>query len=293
MNNTLKIMLDMVLGDVVSNPNKVHTDIATKYINQSYFTVCASKRIEALIDKVTLTPIDGECVLPSDCVPDSIESIEDSDGQQYFRDESRGRGNQYYARNYYFDGIAPVLVTSDTASIDEGSTTLTTEESTFLTSHVGEYVAIGGSGTMYKITAFGTDMSVTISDPYRGDSETSMHIEVRPKPTYVIKFISDKMEALEPTTIYLTYQKLPLPLYNDYDPILVPGTGEDIRTMALQSMLRRLGKSREARMMADEVRIERALAAKDSSKKRYPFRATGFFRRPELVQEFGGLNVNG
>lgn len=280
MSNTLGAMVNLLLDDVVSNPNNIHTQSAKRYINQAYRTICESKRIEALVAVDELAVVDGACVLPSDCTPNSIESIIDSNGIQYYRDESRGRGGASYAYNYYMDSMADSLAECDSGAVAENDTTLTTQEDFFLEEHEGEYVAMGNNATLYRIETYVNSKEVELADGYRGEDETTAHLVVRPDPTYIIKFISDKNAALEPESITLTYQKPPLPLYNDYDVLLTPGSGDDVRFIAMQSMLRKFGKSREARMMSDEVRIERSLAAKDGSKKRYPFRATGFFRRP-------------
>lgn len=280
MNTTFKMLVDLLLNDVVTNPNAVHTEAAKRYVNQSYMTVCASKKIEALsITEVLSVNVDGECVIPSDCAPDNIESLVDSDGIQYFRDESRGRGNANYAKNYYFDGMMPALATSDTGGIASGDVTLTVGEDIFTADMVGQSISIGSGAGIYRIATFSDAKTVTIDDTFRGDTVSNGHVSVRPEPTYIIKFVDDRGIQLSPTSVTLRYQRIPLPLYNDYDVLLIPGTCEDVRTMALQSMLRRLGKGREARMMSDEVRIERALAAKDNSQKRYPFRPRGMFRR--------------
>jgi hypothetical protein len=196
-----------------------------------------------------------------------------------------------YGYNYFISGMAARLASSDTGSIDENGVTLTTQEATFIAAHAGEYVTIGTTGGIYKISAFTSATEVTISEGYRGEAQTSAHIDIRPNGTMKMKFIDINGYAWYPDSVTITYQKPPLPLYNDYDLLVCPGSGEDIRAMCLQSMMRRLGKGREARMMSDEVRVERSLAAKDGSNKRNPYRATRFFTRGNNIPLLSTDNI--
>jgi hypothetical protein len=175
-------------------------------------------------------------VLPSDLT--RILYVEDDTDYLYFK---RGIPQRYNSRtlyNYFMNlhQTTPLLTVED-AVTTANSTTVTSATGGFVeATHVGEYVRVGSNLGRYKIASVTDTNTLELDDGFRGDAETAAHLEIRPRGTQKIMFTNDEGGARTSSTLKMWYLQKPLPLYNDYDEVMLPGTAEALFIRTLQLM---------------------------------------------------------
>lgn len=175
-------------------------------------------------------------VLPSDLV--RILYVEDDTDYLYFK---RGRPQRYDSRtlyNYFLNlhQTTPLLTVED-AVTTANSTSVTSATGGFVTAtHVGEYVRLGSNLGRYKIASVTDTNTLVLTEAFRGDSDTAVHLEIRPRGTQKIMFTDEEGGERTSSSLKMWYLQKPLPLYNDYDEILLPGTAEALFIRTLQLM---------------------------------------------------------
>lgn len=121
---------------------------------------------------------------------------------------------------------ADALVTGSDGVMTANSTTFTSAAPSVnfdTLTLAGEYIRIGTNGGRYEIASVTDANTLELTEGFRGASGTAQDYRVRVEGTKQISFVDYDGSAISDTTSTLYYQMVPLPLYNDYDQILLPG----------------------------------------------------------------------
>jgi hypothetical protein len=188
-----------------------------------------------------------------------------------------------YRHNWYYDRpVDTALAHGEGVNVDENGVDVTTVGDLFTTTDcAGEFIRIGSNSGLYEIASWTSTSAITLVDDFRGDdvTGTDAYFEIRPVgQTKRMNFCDQAKAAIEPTYIKIIYYKEPLPIWNDYDIMLLPGNAEAVRMKALQNLLRRTGKIRESRMMGEEVRLVMNSTNRQAQAGIFPFRPKGSFK---------------
>jgi len=134
---------------------------------------------------------------------------------------------------------ADALVTGSdgAATLNDKTFTSASPSTNFVASMIGEYIRIGTNEGRYKIASINSTTSIELTDAFRGATVTAQDYRVRPAGTQQIAFTDYLGDSITDTTSTLYYQKVPLPLYNDYDQIELPGTCQAVVIMTHQMLL--------------------------------------------------------
>ena len=277
MATTLGEMKRLLLQEMMLNPNDVHTEMARLSISDAYISVCSGRKWDFLKRDKTYTPTTYPIVLPADLTV--IESVEDDIGNRYVQDESQGRSKQLYNYNWFFDScVVTPLDSGDSIVVENGATSATSTNEFTETVIAGEFIRIGDSNGLYEIASRTDDSGIELVLPFRGNAKGDRFV-IRPEGVKTLNFCDCNTNALEPVGVTIVYYTEPLPLYNDYDPILTPGNSEAIRLKALQIALKRVGKIRDARLLQDDVRVATGNMIRTTHRNVEPFKPKGFFKR--------------
>jgi hypothetical protein len=154
--------------------------------------------------------------------------------------------------NWFPNGAVstPLVTGSDGVTVINGTTFTSAAPSTDFDATddtlVGEYIQIGDNEGIYKIDSVTDANTLVLEDGFRGAdlsdpsspaALTAQYYEVRPRGTLQIEFTDEYGDALTSTTRKAWYQRRPLPLYNDYDQLLLPGNCEAVRIQAFKMLL--------------------------------------------------------
>jgi len=205
-----------------------------RIINQVYREVGVMHYWQGLLKSVALT----STILPGDMERPYFVRPSDTD-YLYFPISVNDQytNERLYAWFSNMTVATPLLAVTD-GVVTANGTSVTSTTGSFTASHIGEYVRIGESGGIYKIYAVPAADTLTLAQAYRGGaSSTAQYLEIRPQGTLILGRSDDMGDAITDTGDTLFYLSRPIPLYNDYDVIPLPGTCEAIRIMALQRML--------------------------------------------------------
>lgn len=174
-------------------------------------------------------------VLPSDL--QTIMYVEDNTDYLYFRRGLPQRYGNVTLYNYFMNltQATPVIEVND-AVVVAGDKTVTSATATFTATHVGEYIRIGENTGRYKIDSLTSATEIELVEAFRGDSATAQHLEVRPRGTQKLAFTDEEGAELTSSTIKMWYLRKPLPLYNRYDEIMLPGNCEALVISVLQDL---------------------------------------------------------
>jgi len=204
------------------------------HIVQVVYGISAKRNWNILLKKVT----QDSAVLPGDL--SEIYYVQDDTDYIYFKSGIPARyttATRLY--NYYVNltQAIPLLTVSD-LSTTINSTTVTSATGGFTTAdHVGEFIRIGATQGVYEIASRTDTNTLELVDGFRGAdltdrrnpaNLTGQYAEIRPVGTKKILFHDEDGEEIDPSAHLLWYSKIPLPLYNDYDMILLPGNCEAV-----------------------------------------------------------------
>jgi hypothetical protein len=177
------------------------------------------------------------------------------------------QGDRYFdqtSNNFSFiDPIETPLATAADAVVTANSTSVTSAAASF-SAEAGEYIRFGDNIGMYKIASVDDANTLTLTEAFRGDSATAVFYEVRPKGTRQIQFFDAAGTALTVATYTLHYSRQPLPLYNDYDSVLLPGQAEYLKYRVHKTMLREYKYDNDALgLLRDEQEVFDLMASLD------------------------------
>jgi len=212
----------------------------TEFGNAAYRQTCADHIWQTLLTELSIS---GTSVtLPAD-MERPVLYIQDDTDYLFTPISITDRYWNSKQYNWYPDGtITTALFTGSDMVVAAGSTSVTSAapSAAFDSTCVGEYIQIGTNEGIYKITAAPSGTELTLQDKYRGASDTAQVYEVRPVGTPKISFSDyDGAAVTVSSSGKLWYQRRPLPLYNDYDQLLLPGNCEAVRIMTFQMLLQR------------------------------------------------------
>lgn len=235
MNIAIGKIIDKIQGMIDDHSTETRADILD-HCNIAYFELGAEHIFPELTKIITGTI--SSKILPADFL--RFIYAEDGESKTYFKS---GRCIKYDDARYYkyFKDITtentPLVTGSDGVIAANGTAFTSVAPSTpFTAAMVGEYIRIGTNLGIYKISAFVSTTAITLSDGYRGAAETAAHYEVRPIGTPKLGVLDEDAADITSSTLQMWYLAQPLPLYNDYDPILLPGTCEALRIKVCQLM---------------------------------------------------------
>lgn len=230
------------IQDMIDDKSDETKIIIRNYINLAYQGIASMRNWSTLRKYISAFPANR--ILPSDC--EQLYYVEDDTDYLYFHGGIPLRYGRSRLYNYFSDiGVtSPLLIGSDLATTIN-STTVTSATGGFTADMVGEYIRIGNQFGFYKIAAYTSTNSVTLengfrgadlTDPYTPTNLTAQYFEVRPTGTKKLMFTDDDGGVITSSTIKIWYTAVPLPVYNDYDMILLPGNCEAVRVKVCQMM---------------------------------------------------------
>jgi len=155
--------------------------------------------------------------------------------------------------------VADPLLTISDAAITANDTALTSVTGGFTSAMVGEFVRIGSNLGVYEIDAYVSGNEVTLAKGFRGDTETAAYCEVRPQGTEQLALTDEQGTATSVDNSSLIYQRFPLPIYNDYDMIELPGSCLAVTTMVHQRLM--LGEKYDNDALKQEPSFIKQIAA--------------------------------
>ena len=226
--------LRALVQDAVDDDSDDTALVIDRSINQAYREVAAMHFWQAFKRYWLIT----SSVLPGDV--ERLIYIEPSNTDYlYFpmSEKDRYTNGMLYSWFMNMTVVTPILTGTDMV-VTAGSSTVSSAVGGFVEeTHVGEWIRIGVDGGIYQIVTAPDANTITINHAYRGDSDTGQFFEIRPEGTLQIARSDEQGDLITDAADKLWYLCRPIPLYNDYDSIPLPGTCEAIRIMALQRHL--------------------------------------------------------
>lgn len=224
-----------ILADIQQLIDDDSTETASdirRHINNAYLRIASMRNWTTLTKQVTGVT----SILPGDLV--RIIYVEDDVDYLYFPIEFPQRYFSEKLYNYFRNmSVETPLLTATDGVVTLNSTTVTSATGGFTAAMVDEYIRIGVDGGIYKISARTDTNTITIDSKFRGATATSQYLEVRPTGTLKISYTDENGDAITSSTIKIWYLARPLPVYNTYDMILLPGDCEAVRILAMRLML--------------------------------------------------------
>jgi len=210
-----------------------------RFANAHYRQIASTQFFRPLVSEFTM----ATSVLPGDMERPFYIQWEDSDYlifpiSQQDRYQSRKLYNWFtkmQTLNTQLSGGSDGVVTANSTAFTSASpdTDFDATSSTL----VGEYLKAADNGGYYKIASVTDANTLVLTEKFRGASATGVQFRIRPEGTKEIVFSDYQGESVSSTTSVLYYQRVPLPLYNDYDMILLPGDCQAVVIATHQSML--------------------------------------------------------
>lgn len=206
-----------------------------------FYRAIASEHVwQTLLKEVTF----NSTVLPAD-IERPILYYQDDTDYLYVPISFTQRYLSSHLYNFFPNGVV-------TSNLVNGADGVTVENSTAFSSAApstdfndsdlslaGEYVQIGENEGMYEIDSVTDANNIVLKEKYRGAAGAALTYEIRPIGTQQIAYTDQGGDALTPSSsALLWYQRRPLPLYNDYDQMMLPGNGEALVYAIHQYFLR-------------------------------------------------------
>jgi len=234
-------LLDRIQAMVDDWSAEVKVDLL-RHLNAAYAWLAEKRPWSTLVSQVTVsgTVLPGDMVMP-------VYAEDDTD-QLYFR---IGIPQRYFSQrlyNYFLNlGTTTPLYTGTDMATTINDATITSAGSAFTAANTeGEYIRIGQHPGIYKIATRTSGTALELDKVFHGadwtDPDipanlTSQYFEVRPIGTKQIAYTDQSGDSITPSAFKLWYLRRPIPLYNDYDNIELPGTCEAVRIRVIQLMM--------------------------------------------------------
>jgi hypothetical protein len=263
-------VIDNVLRAMVRSKDAEDRAYAWRILNQEYFSICSRHSWAMLRDKTKLSfsamTVDTSepsgfsgLWLPSNLL--GIDSVRDySNDTEYIPVDAAevdpNDSGYRYARRV--SGLAELYKAGSGCSIDNGSKTLTCAAMAAASGDtaMGEFACIDGEPGLYKVTArVGNDY--TIAEAYNGNTATDGSISVRPRFTEKIWIYDPYAAAINDADVTIHYWKLPTPLYNNDDEVLLPA--QDVLELSVVSKMPEAKRNRPVRAADVETALQEAI----------------------------------
>lgn len=230
----------------MDNPRGTADEVYTKQVleklNEAYRDVCGAYNWTCLQQAATLT--DQSYILPADCR--TILHVQDEDKLPYNFMPGGSRPSNFEKNWYYDTPVAIALADGTTLVVNEYGTAASSTAEFPTTTCAGEFIRIGSNTGIYKIATWTSTSAITLSDRFRGQGQSSVMFQIRPKGTPILAFSDSTGAALTPTGIVVTYVRYPLPLFRDEDIIELPGYAPAVKVQALRKLLAMKGFNQAA-----------------------------------------------
>lgn len=233
-------IIERVQAAIGDKSNETKVDIRN-HLNAAYYSIANSRPWTNFTKQETVT----STLLPADMIYPIY--AQDDTSELYFR---IGFPQRYFSQklyNYFINlSVTTPLLTGTDLATTINSVTVTSATGGFTAAMVGEYIRIGTNKGIYKIATRSDTNTITLTEKFRGadwtDPDTpanltAQYFEVRPVGTKNIALTDENGAAITTSTFLLWYLAQPLPLYNDYDMILLPGDCEALYVKVCRLML--------------------------------------------------------
>lgn len=228
-----KVQIQALIGD---EDSRTATEILL-FSNIAYRDIASSHLWQPLMVEAAFSSL----ILPGDLERIAYVEPDDTDYSAFLID----RTDQYFSSRLYnwwrnLTTTTPLVTGSDGVVVANSTKFTSASPSTaFTADHVGEYIRIGSNLGIYRIDAFVSGTEITLEKGFRGVGATGQNYELRPNGTQQVALTDQQGSDLGFTDWRYIYQKIPLPLYNDYDQIELPGSCQAVTVMVHQMMLLR------------------------------------------------------
>jgi hypothetical protein len=224
---TEKILRDMNRENVTADKTYLE-DI----INMKYFEIAAEHPWQFMREPPLSIDLSSADYATGMWLPSNLLGIEmvrenDSDQEIVPRDFPSAYQNDEYMFKYFTyapahdDSLGANAVPLDRItdmSITSGTTAGTFATPTWQADWPGEYLQIEDEYGLYKLSA----VTNTLTNTYYGPTKANVAARVRPEYTQKIVMLSPDETAVTDKTIRIYYWSMPVPLYNDDDPVMLP-----------------------------------------------------------------------
>jgi hypothetical protein len=220
------------LVDDESDETKV---IIRRHLNNVYYGMAMERN---WLDLRKVLTIPSSLVLPSDCLRIYYAQPEDTDYQFYQSGISKRYTDNRFLYNWFISlpTTTPLLIGDDLITAIN-STAISSVTGGFTEAMVGEYLRVGAEPGFYKIKTYTDTNNVILDQQFRSANLenpsspaalTAQYFEVRPNGTKQIVMHDELGDAITTGSHKLWYTSTPLPMYNDYDQIMLPGSCEAV-----------------------------------------------------------------
>jgi len=249
--------------------------------SKAYTEVAGLHWWSALMETVEIVVSANATVLPANLV--KVKSVISTNGYVYYNSTNRGRVPKT-AYTWFLDtaikesGILAGLST-ETAAITNGAKIVTLSAGVLPASIVGEYTIIGSHKGFYKIASRDTDTQFTITEKYRGETETVAVYQIRPMGTKTLSLADVRGDTVT-DTVTVTYLEKPLPLTEDWHIIPIPNDAECVYIRSLQIAMERRGWGRASQEREPKFISALGVAKRSEPTYKEDLKPKPLFRRP-------------
>lgn len=243
-------------------------------VRESYREVVSCYNWACLQNTVTLN--NTTYLVPADCK--IINTVFDSNKTPYHFVSSQNRHSDFALNYYLASSINAPLAEGTTLNVGEYATAVNSSAEFPSADCAGEFIRIASNPSVYKIKTWTDVSNIVLQDNFRGDGQSSVVFQIRPRGTMVLAFSDSRGNAVTPTDVQINYTRNPLLPYAENDLLELPGDCQAVEIKALQKLLSLLGFSAAADKKSSEYSA--ALSAMKSNEPTPAFlQPTPMFRR--------------
>ena len=291
---TLGWLIDLMEDAVTDDTEDTGLRIV-RSINQAWFQTCGSRDWEFLKrtvkPSVTSLTEDVPIVLPANFVK-MVGTVVDGTEDRYYFSPHRNRGPFKHILNWYHPNpVSDYLAKGTSIAVGQNSTSLTSADAEFPASDAGgEFIRIGENLGMYEIDTWTSTSAMTITQAFRGKEITEgddTYFEVRPVGTKRINFCDGRGTFVSPGTPEITYRILPLPLYNRWDAVDLPGDSTLVFLKSLKSVANQKGWTRVGASLDRDFLIEMGNSMRQEPTNQEAIKPSGRFKFHSRTTRWG------
>ena len=252
----------------------VFIDQVWSKVREAYREVVSCYNWACLQNTVTLN--NTTYLVPADCR--IINTVFDSNKRPFHFVSSQNRHSDFALNYYLAPAISTPLAEGTTLNVGEYATAVSSSAEFPSANCAGEFIRIASNPSVYKIRTWTDVSNMVLQDNFRGDQQSSVVFQVRPRGTMVLAFSDSRGNTITPTDVQINYTRIPLLPYSENDLLELPGDNQAVEIKALQKILSFLGFSAAADKKSSEYSA--ALSAMKSNEPTPAFlQPTDLFRR--------------